>query len=382
MFPSPRSRLACVSLVLLGVLAGCQDRRAPLVGADGGATFGQDAANGDSVGSMSVGRTELPRACAGATTPPASLVCTGLYADIATKTVADDVQPYAPAVPLWSDGTSKQRWIALPPGEKIDNANPDEWVFPIGTKLWKEFSVEGRRIETRLWQKVDTTFWVDATYAWNEAETAATLSPGGDVAVGDGTYHIPTADECQKCHRGRTDRILGFEQVLLGLAGASGLTLERLIAEERLTAPPPSSELVLGDDGTGAAAPALAWLHVNCGTTCHNRNSSSTAWSTNLFLRLDATQLDGRPVTAFDTLTTTIGVPGVSTSWKEQVRITPQDPAGSLLYRLIANRGEGNQMPPIGSSIVDPAGLSAVETWIGQMSPPGAAGDAPGSTEP
>ncbi len=190
---------------------------------------------------------------------------------------------------------------------------------------------------------------------------------------GTGTYHIPTSDECQKCHRGRTDRILGFEQSLLGLAGATGLTLDRLVAGGRLTAPPASTQLTIGDDGTTLAAPALAWLHVNCGTTCHNRNSDSTAWSTGLFMRLDPTQLDGRSVSAFDALTTTVGIPAVTPQWKGQPRIVAHDPAGSLVFQLISHRGQGGQMPPIATSVVDWADVPLVEAWIEQMKPaPGA----------
>jgi hypothetical protein len=315
----------------------------------------------------------LPAVCASDTeSPPLNLVCTGLYTDIAAKQIAADNAPYTPAVPLWSDGAQKQRWVYLPPGQMIDNSDPDEWSFPVGTKFWKEFSVEGHRIETRLWQKTEANFWVDATYAWNADESAAVRSPGGDIQLSTRTYHIPTSDECQDCHKGRTDRILGFEQVLLGLAGASGLTLDQLIASQRLSTPPKSTPLVIGDDGTGLAAPALAWLHVNCGTTCHNRNENALAWSTGMFLRLEPTLLDGRSVVGIDSLETTMGLLAVTPTWKGQTRIVPGDPAHSLLYELISHRGTGQQMPPIDSNFVDEADIPLIEAWIAQM--PTAAG--------
>ena len=331
----------------------------------------EDAQEAGQPGDAGLSTFTLPASCAGAATPPSSLVCTGLYANIVTKQIAPGIEAYTPAVPLWSDGATKQRWIYLPPGMKIDNTDANEWVFPIGTKVWKEFSRDGRRVETRLWQKVSATYWVDTTYQWSDDETSATQTDGGDIPWGDGgTYHIPTPDECQQCHRGRSDRILGFEQGLLGLAGAQGLTLGQLAADGRLTVPPPSGPLVIGDDGTGLAAPALAWLHVNCGTTCHNQNSSATAWSTGLFMRLDATQLDGRSVAGFDTLTTTNGVAAVSPAWRGKTRIVAHDPAHSLLYQLISHRGTGNQMPPIASSVVDEADIPLVEAWIEDLSPP------------
>jgi hypothetical protein len=370
------------ALILVALLVGCgRDKEAATYADSDAATADAGPPDADASDSLEAASPDagvdasdapaftLPASCAGSPTPPTSLVCTGLYADVATKTLAPGVEAYTPAVPLWSDGASKQRWISLPAGTTIDNANPDEWIFPVGTKVWKEFSKDGKRVETRLWQKVSATFWVNATFAWNADESAATRSDGGDIPWGTGTYHIPTNDECQKCHRGRNDHILGFEQTLLGLAGAQGMTLGRLVAEGRLTHPPASTTLVIGDDGTALAAPALAWMHVNCGTTCHNRNSNATAWSTGMFLRLDPTQLDGRSVKGFDTLTTTIGVAETSPNWPGRTRIIAHDPAHSLLYQLISHRGTGNQMPPIATSVVDEADIPLVAAWIEQLAP-------------
>ena len=67
----------------------------------------------------------------------------GLYSDWATKTVASGVRQYDPGLHLWSDGASKTRWIYLPPGTKIDTTDMNEWTFPPGTKIWKEFVVGG-----------------------------------------------------------------------------------------------------------------------------------------------------------------------------------------------------------------------------------------------
>lgn len=375
------------TLIVLGVLAGCgQTKPNPSTG-DAGVDAQTEAGSSSQAGAAGeAGAGDQAGAAgeSGATAaqlsavlcatdlqePPSNLVCTGLYADIAQKQIAPGIEAYRPAVALWSDGAEKQRWISLPKGQQIDNSDANEWLFPIGTKVWKEFSRAGQRIETRLWQKTDDNYWVSATYAWNSDESAAVRSGGGDIPLGNGTYHIPTSDECTDCHRGRSDRILGFDQVLLGLAGATGLTLDRLIAEKRLSNPPKSTALVIGDDGTNLAAPALAWLHVNCGTTCHNQNSNAKAWSTGLFLRLDATLLDGRSVNDFDPLKTTLGVPAVTPVWKGQTRITPHDPAHSLLFDLITHRGKSQQMPPIASNVVDAADVPLVEAWIAQMAAP------------
>src|SRR5262245_41272255 len=80
---------------------------------------------------------------------PARLSQTGLYADIGAKALSPDVRGFNPQYPLWSDGLQKSRWIHLPPGTKIDTSDPDRFIFPRGTKLWKEFRANGRLVETR-----------------------------------------------------------------------------------------------------------------------------------------------------------------------------------------------------------------------------------------
>ncbi len=159
----------------------------------------------------------------------------------------------------------------------------------------------------------------------------------------------------------------------LGQQGAQGLTLAELVAEGLIVPAPAQTQLTLGDDGTGAAAPALAWLHVNCGVTCHNGNSRATAFGVGMRLRLDPALLDGRAPTAseFDPLGTTLGVAATSPAWVQPVhwsRIVPGDSSHSLLAQLISNRGTNNpvrgQMPPIATAIVDTVDVAKVTQWI------------------
>lgn len=320
-----------------------------------------------------------PNACADAGVPPSTLECAGLYSDFAKKTVAPNVHPYTPAVPLWSDGAEKQRWIELPPGQKIDASDPNEWVFPVGTKVFKQFSYGGRRVETRLFQKVATNEWDHATYKWNATETATTISYGESVATPAGAWLIPSPQDCDACHHGRSDRILGFEAVNLGLPGADGYTLGRLVQLGLVTPAPSNTTLVIGDDGTGLDAPALAWLHVNCGVTCHNANEGASGFGAGMRLRLDPRWLDGNaPNATWDPIATTVGVPCTGGSFGGQPRIVPGDPAGSILVQLISQRGVGMQMPPAPlSRVVDTPNVDAVKAWISALpAPPDAGSDA------
>ena len=55
------------------------------------------------------------------------------------------MQHTLPALPFAIDAASRQRLI--------DGTDEMAWTFPVGTKFWKEFSVGGVRIETRLLEK-------------------------------------------------------------------------------------------------------------------------------------------------------------------------------------------------------------------------------------
>ena len=121
---------------------------------------------------------------------PADLACAGLYKDVEDKVLAAGVREFTPAVPLWSDASDKKRWIYLPPGQRIDNSDQNNWTFPIGTKFFKEFAFDGKRIETRFYLKTRDDRWRRTTYEWNEDETEALRAPGvgrerPDVDIGE-----------------------------------------------------------------------------------------------------------------------------------------------------------------------------------------------------
>lgn len=344
--------------------------------ADAGFADAADVTVADATDAAEVGADAAADPCADAGTPAPTLACAGLYADFSTKAVSPSALAYTPSTPLWSDGAEKQRWIELPPNTQIDISNPNEWTFPVGTKFFKEFRVSGKRVETRMFQKASSGFWRYATYAWNSDDSDAPINFGGPVPVGNtgATWNIPTNDDCNECHRGRQDRILGFEQVSLGLLGAQGLTLAQLAEKGLVTPAPTSVSLAIGDDGTGLAALALGWIHINCGVTCHNSNPSAEGNGAGMLLRLDPAQLDGTAPSAgtWDVLNTTLNVPCVSGSLLGQPRILPHDVSSSVLYRLISERGT-LQMPPIASLMVDTQDVAVVAAWIQAM---GTASDA------
>jgi hypothetical protein len=317
------------------------------------------------------------------------LRCAGLYADFDAKRVAPELRSYKPALELWADGAEKQRWIGLPPGAKIDTSNMDEWIFPLGTKLWKELRLDKKLIETRLYEKGLDGTWHHAAFRWNDDASDAVRKDDGEKIPRGGPdvppYEVPTATQCNDCHQGRTDKILGFEAVSLGLPGADGLTLAALSTEGLLSSAPSSSTLAFPEDGTGNAAAALAWMHVSCGP-CHNRSSSADGEKSRIYLLTHASALlapDGggaATVGSLDAYTTTVGRPTTvdipDGGGATFLVIKAGDPNASRVSFLSGRRvgasgspTEKEQMPPIVTRLVDTKGHALLDAWISALPP-------------
>lgn len=290
---------------------------------------------------------------------PSELACTGLYADFETKEVAKTARLYAPAVSFWSDGYDKTRWIELPDGQPIDASSMDDWTFPVGTKVWKEFQFQGIKIETRLLWKVKEDRWVLAAYVWSDDGSRATRGEGRTLTVGGDTYQVPTAIECNDCHKGKKDTLLGFEAISLAQSAASGVTLAVLAAENRLVPPPAQTTLSL-DPGVGV-------LHVNCGVSCHNATPAANGRDSTLRLRVGFEEATTKPIDAWPLLSSTVNVPATLPGWSGKLRIAPGAPDKSALISSMTIRGTG-QMPPT-TRQVDFAGVRAVEDFVRSLPP-------------
>lgn len=368
--------------------------------ADGASETGEassgDAAHDGPSGDADAGAGDASDAnvvdgCAiGTSGEPLDLSCAHLYSDWATKTVYSDVVPYEPGLHLWSDGAGKTRWIHLPAGSKIDTTNMDEWTFPVGTQIWKEFSLplaDGGapvRIETRLlWkQGPPPGTWYRTTYRWTADGTSkATELTAGEQNVGGTGYEVPSQDACNSCHNGRIDGVLGFEAVSLASPGAKGLNMQALVAQGLLTSPP-AQPLVVPGNATESAA--LGFLHANCGTACHNSGNGGAVF-TGFFMRLDVATLGSVQTTNAYTTGWGKGTFGFQIlDAGATYRLKACDLPESAVYFRASRRdgvngvGTNIQMPPIDTHKVDDVDLAAIAAWIMQGcdggAPPGDAG--------
>ena len=80
---------------------------------------------------------------------PQRLSETGLYNDARGLGVDARNLAFTSQYPLWTDGATKRRWIRLPERQTSDAARIDAWEFPVGTRVWTEFGVGGRRAAAR-----------------------------------------------------------------------------------------------------------------------------------------------------------------------------------------------------------------------------------------
>lgn len=292
---------------------------------------------------------------------------TGLFDDPQDLSISRLARGFQPRFPLWSDGAQKRRWLQLPRGASIDTTEIDHWVFPIGTRLWKEFSEDGVLLETRLIERYGEgpeDYWMGA-FVWETDEADAKLAADGRADLRGTSHDAPSQKQCLACHNGETGRVLGFSALQLSGArdGETGWTLAELIRKGQLSSPPEIAALP-EVEAEAVHLRALGYLHGNCG---HCHNSRGTAWpDTQMVLRLDLAGL---------TLETDRITQSVVRKKAQNFRaletpylVLPGDPEASILIQRMRVRGPREQMPPLGTEQVDASGVAWVSDWIESLS--------------
>jgi hypothetical protein len=295
---------------------------------------------------------------------PELLSETGLFSDISTMELAADVREFAPQFPLWTDGAQKNRYVHLPPGEKVDTTDMDNWTYPVGTKFWKHFIRDDILVETRLIARVRDggRGWKGVAYIWNEDHSEAMAAPNGmDNALGT-EHDVPEDGACQDCHGDRDDWPLGFGALQLSY-DSDLLDIADLDGDSLLSAPP-AEPIVL--PGPAEEQAVLGYLHANCGS-CHRTGAGGTDRSG---LAMWVTMDSLADVTDTDTykglVNQMIGAPESQLPY----RVYGGDPDKSELYRRITVRGQSDMMPPLGTEIVHAEGAAMIEAWINSLPPP------------
>lgn len=327
------------------------------------ASFAQDA-DGEVYVVAYDGRVDrLTPAGAAMDTVPRTLSATGCVDRANPLRPAAGLIPYAPNAPFWSDNAEKSRYMALPEGGRITVGADGDWEFPVGTVLVKDFTFGGRRIETRLLVRHEDGDWAGYTYAWNDAQTDATLLDGSLVReFPAGRWVYPSRAQCMECHTRAAGRSLGAETAQLngeivypstGRRANQLATLEAIGAfAAPLGAPAMLPRLVdpYGTAGTDEQR-ARAYLHTNC-AQCHRPGGPGRG-------TMDLRVTSPLAMTGTCDVAPVAGDVGVANARV----LAPGAPERSLL--VVRSRDTGiNRMPPIGSGRVDEPGVSLLERWI------------------
>lgn len=320
---------------------------------------------------------------------------------------------YSPQYPLWSDGAEKRRWIYLPKRSKIDTKDADNWQFPIGAKIWKEFSFmeNGRRIkiETRLLEKQQDGNWLMETYLWDDAQVDANRAPEEGIpdyyALPNHRYYdIPSHHDCQYCHskagleRGpQKTPVLGFSALQLSdnrdpdalhgeplnnrMVLLSDLEKLRLMTHRmaRIPAIPDSEQSPLQRSVFG-------YLYGNC-AHCHNPAGMSEFTTTLSFDHPAQAQFIQENDTYRTALSKSI-TPYLNPANSPQQVIVPGNAGNSaLLYRMTNEIDRyrftvpgwhhsagfsvevGVKMPFTGTNVIDEEAVSRIRQYINDLEP-------------
>lgn len=336
-------------------------------------SFGTDAAGRvymTSFGNQSILRLRRQAAPPGAPFPRL-LSETGCFADTASHTLADSVVPYDMAQAFWSDGAAKLRAIALPADAQIGFALNGPFEFPVGTVFIKTFLLPdgdgpARRISTRMYAR-QAQGWRGFTWRWNAEQTDGVLVEGAvdeEIMGPDGpqTWHYPSPAECDQCHTDVAGKSLGWRSAQLNRSvDYPRGTANQLAALDRagyLELPAAPEDLPAWPAIADPAAPieirARAYLEVNC-AMCHQPDGPGNA------------QIDLRFETPFAQTGLCDVAPGQDDLGIEDARlIAPGAPDRSVLLRRMQTL-DAHRMPPIGSTVVDAAGVDLIRRWIEQI---------------
>ncbi len=307
-------------------------------------------------------------------TPPTLLSQTGAFSDLTNLTTVPGILPYDINLPFWSDNAVKRRWFMVPAGQQVGFERDDGWHLPIGTTFIKHFDLETvignpatkRKIETRfLVMTVDGAYGL--SYVWNSNQTDATLVPAnGALAnylitsnslVQTQQWTFPSRSQCLTCHTRHSEFALGFNTRQLNKDIQCGNEtvnqIDAISAAGFFTSPVTNIYLLpsyasSSDTNQSVEFRARSYLAANC-ANCHQR----FGWGFGNW--------DARIATPFYEA-------GLITQEYDdygylQQMIVPGNTNSTMILQRMKG-ASGQRMPPLGSAIIDQAGVAMVAKWV------------------
>ncbi len=325
----------------------------------------------------------MPRSAAGEF--PQLLSQTGAFSDLRALAPAEGLIPYDLVVPFWSDGASKERFMALPndsefPEAKIQFSPTGEWKFPNGTVFVKTFEMAidetrpelKRRLETRFLVRDENRGVYGVTYKWradnSDADLLRTnLSEPLEIKTASGvrtqTWYYPSRQDCLVCHTANAGLVLGVKTRQMNrdysvdrkpanqLAEWNRLGLfNPVFNSAEVTALP---KLAPEDDlSRSIEERARSYLDANC-SHCH-RPAGTVAY------------FDARWDTPLTNQNLIQGQVLIDQGLDNPRIVTPHDIWRSILY-MRANSVDAIKMPPLAHNRIDEKGMALLRQWIRGM---------------
>lgn len=313
----------------------------------------------------------------GGISPPATLSQTGLFSGLNPLTAVTGLIEYDVNTPLWSDGTTKRRWVSLPAGGKITFSPTEAWALPIGSVIVKNFAIAPdqreptalRNLETRVLVR-ETAGWAGYTYRWNSAQTEAVLVTsaqsetlsitGSNGAVTTQQYDYPSSAQCRSCHTDAAGFVLGLRTAQMNRNFTYGAVTDNqlrsfnhvgLFTRDIGAATQYGASSALGDGGASIEKRTRDYLQANC-AQCHQPGGTAPS------------SLDLRASVALAAMNAVDIAPTAGDLGLTNARIVARgNKASSVLWERM-RRLDATRMPPLATHIVDQQAVDLIGQWI------------------
>lgn len=307
--------------------------------------------------------------------------------DLAALEPNQRVVPYNLNSPLFSDYTSKDRFVYVPEGAAMTYDPEHSFDMPVGTVIIKNFAYlddlrdptgPRRLLETRLLMREADT-WDVATYIWNAEQTEAYREVAGAIidagwVHSDGqprelAYAVPNNNQCKNCHEEHDDitgpigpkaRHMNRDYAYPGGARNQLEYLAELGMLDGLPADPADipRAAVWDDEQSGTLeARARAWLDINC-AHCHNPTGAARTSG------LDLSHTQSNPY-EYGVCKAPVATGGGSGG--RAYNIVPGAPDESILVYRLASTEPDVRMPEVGRQLVHEESVAVIRAWITAM---------------
>lgn len=269
--------------------------------------------------------------------------------------------PYEIVAPLWSDGSSKERYLALPDDGILLLTSGGSIEAPVGTVTMKTFRLEDKPIETRLFMHDAEGQWHGYSYEWREDGSDADLvEKGKEKILSHQTWVFPSSKTCDSCHSANAGFVLGLQAAqlnqplaILGDTSKDQITLWKDLGLLKDTRPRADGVALVDyrDKDQALGVRARSYLQANC-AFCHQPGSAVGG------------SMDLRADTSFANMGLCQSEPQFDTLGLTDPKLyKPGSPEESILY-LRMKADDINHMPPLISRVNDPLGINLIKLWI------------------